>query len=229
MKRATLAVLLSGTFLLSGCVSANYYHYKDEVSPIPNSKQFCNYQWPENIKVFERERRLFDTSDWRDISSWDDLFRVNDHNLKINIQQQCTGVHKTQESKLDVSVYYLTDINRAVRGGVTLPMFFASIATLFILPVYDKDYVYLCLDMKLQNGEHRYGLTQGDVVIIENLYGLGQDMKNGTSSYAAVRGHVRKMKLTDQLLIRAFDKAWRTDQSEFTHSSCKAALNAIVE
>ncbi|MDD4977425.1 MAG: hypothetical protein PHI29_02205 [Gallionella sp.] len=230
MKRATLAALLSGTFLLSGCVSVTRYNFEEAATPLENSKQFCNYQWPETIKVFTRSRDLFFTSDWQEITSSDhDLFRKNNGDFKTNMQQKCTGASPAKESELDVSVHYLHNVNRAVKALVTIPMFIANIATLFVMPVYDRDYFYLCLDMTISNGSHRYGLAQGDLVVLNNVYGELQDTANGASVSAQLRWGARERNILDQLLIRAFDKAWSADKSGFKHSSCEAALNANID
>lgn len=228
MKWDKLVTLISVVFLLSGCISNNYYHYEVQASSATISKDACSTRWPEDIKVYERSKYLFFTNDWVDTSDRNPLNRINSDSIQREIKNQCAADQSTKINKLTVSVYYLTDINRVLFWGVTAPLVLGSTFTAGLLPVYSKDSAYLCLDMKLEDGSHRYGLSDGNIIVVVNIFGLLQDQKNGAPIHAAVRAHQRNLKILDKLLVNAYYKAWGPN-SDLPQSNCKATLNAIVE
>ncbi len=69
-------------------------------------------------------------------------------------------------------------MNWVLFWGVTAPLVLGSTFTAGLLPVYSKDSAYLCLDMKLEDGSHRYGLYNGNIIVVVNIFGLLQDQKN---------------------------------------------------
>jgi len=225
--RIVLPFLLTALALANGCVSVHHLKYDEEIPQTSNLAEACNYEWPWTIRVRGRDRSLLETTDWEDDTY---LGRsINDGSIKREIEARCAGIDFTAGGEASVTVYYLTNVDRMTRAGVSVPLIFASAATLSVLPMYSSDGVSLCLEVSLPDGRHLYGLSEGSIVEIENGPGHGQDMKKGNPGEATLRLGVSQREILGGLLLRALHKAWIPGQGDLAQPNCETALNAIVE
>lgn len=225
--RTALSLMLCTVSYISGCVSSHTLNYDDEISSDSSFTQACSYRWPGEITVFRRDRSLVETTGW-DSNTYLGS-NLDTDSIKREVASQCGNMSPSPKDEAIVVVYFLTYSNRTMRGGVTLPVFFLSMATLGLLPVPSADSVALCLDIGLPDGQHRYGFSRGGIVDIENMYGLGQELKKGAPPYSLERTELRQLEMLDSLLLRAFHKAWVPGQGGFAQPDCEAALNSIIE
>jgi hypothetical protein len=225
--RIMLPFLLSALSLVSGCVSVHTFNYDDEISSAPNLAEACRYQWPGTIVVRGRDRSLLHTTGWNDNTYLGNS--INGDRIKREIEIQCGDTRSTPGGEAAVTAYYLTNVNRAARTGVTLPSILLSGLTLGLLPIYFASSVALCLDIALPDGRHRYGLSEGSIVDIENLYGVGQDKKEGAPASGTLRNGLRQREMLGNLLLRALHKAWIPGQGDLAQPSCEAALSSMIE
>jgi len=227
MMRIVLQILLFAAFLVSGCVSVITFNYDEVISPASTLAEACRYQWPGTITVFGRDRSLVNTTKWD--GNTDLGNSINGDRIKREIETQCDGTKLTSGGEASVTVYYLTNVNKATVVGVSLPSALLSAATLGLSPMYSKDSIALCLDIALPDGLHRYGLSEGSFTNVENLYGIGQEQKKGAPAYATLRDSLRQEELIGNLLLRALHKAWIPEKGTLAHPNCEVALNSIIE
>lgn len=225
--RIVLPILLSALSFVSGCVSVSTFNYDEEISSASNLAEACSYQWPGTIIVLGRDRSLLDTTKWDDHTYLGNS--INGDSIKREIETRCGGTRPTPGGEATVTVYYLTDVNRATITAVSLPSVFLSIFTLGLSPIYSPNSVTLCLDIALPDGRHRYGLSQGSIVRFENFYGFAQDRKKGAPSSSVLRASLRNKEMIGNLLLRALHNAWIPGQNNLAQPNCKVALNSIIE
>jgi hypothetical protein len=227
MMRILLPILLSALSFVCGCVSVTTFNYDEDISSASTLAEACRYQCPETIIVLGRERSLLEKTKWDDHTYLGDS--ISGDSIKREIETRCGGTRPTPGGEATVTVYYLTYVNRATLTAVSLPSVFLSVFTLGLSPLYSLDSVALCLDITLPEGGHRYGLSQGSVVNVVNLYGLSQDVNKGAPSHETGRDLLRKREMLGDLLLRALHKAWIPGQGNLAQPNCKVALNSMIE
>jgi hypothetical protein len=227
MMRVVLSFLLFALSFVSGCVSVHTLNYDEEISPTSNLAEACSYQWPGTIRVLGRDRSLVHTTSWDDNAGLGNS--INGDSIKREIEIRCGGTSSTPGGEATVTVYYLTNVNKVSRTGVTVPSILLSVFTLGLSPAYSAGSVALCLDIALPDGRHRYGLSEGSIVDIENYPGYEQDLKNGAPAHVALQDFERQREMLGNLLLRALHKAWIPGQGNLAQPNCEAALNSIIE
>ena len=225
--RIVVPILLFATFLVSGCVSVNSFNYDEEISPASTLAEACSYQWPGTITVFGRDRSLANTTEWDGNTYLGNS--INGDRIKREIETWCDGTKSTSGGVASVTVYYLTNVNKATVVGASLPSALLSAATLGLSPMYSEQSIALCLDIALPDGLRRYSISKGSFTNVENLYGIGQELKKGAPEYATLRNSLRQEELIGNLLLRALHKAWIPENGTLTHPNCEVALNSIIQ
>jgi hypothetical protein len=87
----------------------------------------------------------------------------------------------------------------------------------------------VCLDIELPDGRHRYGFSNGHIRDAQNVWGIGKERREGADPRAGVRASERNKEMFRNLLVRAFHKAWVSDQGEPEPAACQKALNAMLD
>jgi hypothetical protein len=218
--RFLLRLLLTALPFAGGCVSMHSLNYDEEIPPASNLTEACAYRWQKNVGVHGRGRALSGTTRWFEAPQYSSHL---ENTIRQEIEKRCDTAGPKPGGDATVTVYYLNYVNRLARGVVTMPLFFLSVATLGLLPVPGEDGFALCLDIALADGRHRYGLAEGQIRYVENIYGSGR------SGGLRVVRHTNQEQMLANLLVRAFHKAWIPGQANLEQPNCRDALNSMLD
>ena len=214
--------------LLTACISIHHLNYDDETAKQSSLGEACVYQSPSEVTVLSRDRNLFSTTRWEGPSAYgllsaDDFLNI----IEGEVRSRCTSPASKSAKPLAVTVYGISNVNRVERTGTVL-MVFLSALTIGLAPVAGSDDLAVCLDIALPDGSHRYGLSTGNIVDVENIWGGGQETQKGASPRVGVRAASRKREMMSNLVVQALHKAWAI-ASPALDSGCQKTLDAMLK